>query len=203
MSTITKPSGKVSFSAEEFARMQDAGLFEGRHVELLGGELYEVTKNPPHNVAVTLTAKAIRVLLPERSERERQQEKGFHVREEKTIESWSDADGRGWWTEPDLAVLRGSERDYKDHHPQVSDIVLLCEVTDTSPQDRTLKLAGYAEAGFPQYWILDLELRQLEVYSDLAGGQYPASKILGETDSVDLVIDGQVVGQIAVADLLP
>ena len=193
MSTITKPPGRVLFSAEQFGRMQDAGVFEGRRVELLGGELYEVTKNPPHNVAVTIAAKAIRALLPG----------GFHVREEKTIESWSDADGSGWWPEPDLAVLKGGERDYKDRHPQVADIVHLAEVTDTSPQDRTVKLAGYAQAGLMVYWILDLGLRQLEVYSGPIAGEYPAAAILGETGSVELIIQGQVVGQIAVADLLP
>ena len=56
MSTITRPPGRVRFSVEEFARMQDLGLFEGRHVELLDGELYEVTKNPPHNCAVDIVA---------------------------------------------------------------------------------------------------------------------------------------------------
>ena len=56
MSTITKPTGQVLISVEEFGRMQDAGLFEGRHGELLDGGLYEVTKNPPHNYAVDAPA---------------------------------------------------------------------------------------------------------------------------------------------------
>ena len=52
VSTIAKPPGRVLISAEQFGRMQAAGVFEGQHVELLDGELYEVTKNPPHNYAV-------------------------------------------------------------------------------------------------------------------------------------------------------
>ncbi len=190
---ITKPSGHVVISVDQFGRMQDAGIFEGQHVELLDGELYEVTKNPPHNVAVTLTAKAIRAILPG----------VYHVREEKSVESWIAPDGRGWWPEPDLSVLRGGERDYILRHPQAADIVLLCEVTDTSPQDRTLKLDGYAQAGFPVYWILDLQLRRLEVYANPVGGKYPAPTIFGAVDSVELMIDGRILGTIAVADLLP
>jgi hypothetical protein len=34
-------------------------------------------------------------------------------------------------------------------------------------------------------------------------GRYPAPKILGLKDSVELVIAGRVAGRIAVADLLP
>jgi len=189
MSTITKPTGQVLISVEEFARMQDAGLFEGRHVELLDGGLYEVTKNPPHNYAVDALAEALRELLP----RDR-----FRVREEKSIEPWGH-----WSPEPDIAVVRGPKQRYQGRHPGPADIVLLAEVCETSPQDRTKKLAGYAAAGFPAYWILDLGLRQLEVYADPAAGAYPAPAILAETESVDLVIDGQKIGTITVAELLP
>ena len=189
MSTITRPPGRLRFSVDEFARMQDAGLFEGRHVQLLDGELFEVTKNPPHNAAVDALADALRLLLP----RDR-----FRVREEKSIEPWVD-----WWPEPDIAVVRGNPADYFHRHPGPADIALLAEVCDTSEQDRTKKLAGYAEAGFPVYWILDLSLRQLEVYSGPTAGAYQAPTILGETEFVELVIEGEFLGQIAVADLLP
>ncbi|MGA2700544.1 MAG: hypothetical protein ABSH35_05540 [Isosphaeraceae bacterium] len=64
MSTIAKPPGRVLISAEQFGRMQAAGVFEGQHVELLDGELYEVTKNPSHNYAVDALAEALRSLLP-------------------------------------------------------------------------------------------------------------------------------------------
>ena len=62
MSTIqARPTaGRVRLTVDEFAQMLDAGLFEGRHVQLLDGELYEVTKNPPHNFAVSALADALR-----------------------------------------------------------------------------------------------------------------------------------------------
>ena len=122
----------------------------------------------------------------------------FRVREEKSIDPWPH-----WAPEPDIAVVRGPKQRYRSRRPGPADIVLLAEVCESSPQDRTVKLAGYAAAGFSAYWILDLNLRRLEVYANPVGGQYPAPTILAETESVDLVIDGQVLGQIAVADLLP
>jgi len=194
MSTITRPPGRLRFSVEEFARMQDAGLFEGRHVELLDGELFEVTKNPPHNAAVAALADALRAILPRGA---------FSVREEKSIEPWAD-----WWPEPDIAVVRGIAADYFERHPGPADVVLLVEVCDTSEQDRTSKLAGYAAAGFPVYWILDLRLRQLEVYRDPGpSGRAPgtgwAKEVIPEEGLVALLIAGQVVGRLAVAELLP
>jgi hypothetical protein len=48
------------------------------------------------------------------------------------------------------------------------------------------------------YWIVNLAARQLEVY---AGSAEPL--ILTEHEHADLVIDGQAIGQIHVADLLP
>jgi Uma2 family endonuclease len=185
VSTIAKPL----VSVEEFARRQDVGDFEGRHVELLDGELFEVTKNPEHNAATDALAEALRDLLPRGR---------FRVREEKSVAPWT-----LWCPEPDIAVVRGKARDYFHRHPGPADIVLVAEVCESSPQDRTVKLAGYARAGFPVYWILDLGLRRLEVYSNPIAGAYQAPKILGETESVDLAIDGQVLGRIAVGDLLP
>ena len=61
----------------------------------------------------------------------------------------------------------------------------------------------YAAGGIPAYWIINLPRRQLEVYELPSGGQYPPVRILRETETVDLVIDGQPVGQIFVAELLP
>jgi Uma2 family endonuclease len=195
MSTIqVRPPGRVRLTVEEFARIQDAGLFDGRHVQLLDGELYEVTKNPPHNFAVSALADALRSLLP-RDE--------YAVREEKSIEPWGD-----WWPEPDIAVARGKQRRYEDRHPGPEDLALLVEVTDSSEQDRTKKLVGYAAAGIPVYWILDLPLRRLEVYRDpgppgRAPGTGWAQEVFSEGELVELVIDQRSFGLIAVAEILP
>ena len=106
--------------------------------------------------------------------------------------------------EPDLCVVRGESDDYTDRHPGPGDVALVVEVADSSlSRDRGEKRDNYGRAGIPVYWIVNLVDRQLEVYSGPIGGVYPAPTILGEAESVELTIAGQVVGRIAVADLLP
>ena len=61
----------------------------------------------------------------------------------------------------------------------------------------------YGEGGIPVYWIVNVVDRQLEVYAHPTDGVYPDPTILGETESVDLILADQVVAQIPVADLLP
>ena len=104
--------------------------------------------------------------------------------------------------EPDLAVVRGRLRDYSDHHPSASDTVLLVEVSDSSlDYDRTDKLAAYARGGIPEYWILNLVDRVLEVYRKPAGDSYGEKRTLGADDPVaPLGCEDQAV---SVADLLP
>ena len=105
-------------------------------------------------------------------------------------------------------MVRGDEDAYEDRHPGPEDIALVVEVTrSTVAKDRALARV-YGPGGIPVYWIVNLPKRRLEVYSHPVpltpiARVYPAPVILGETESVDLTIEGQVVGQIPVADLLP
>lgn len=64
---------------------------------------------------------------------------------------------------PGIAVVAGSARDYRDAHPATAALVI--EVTDaTLDYDRYTKAPLYARAGIPEYWIINLADRQLEVY---------------------------------------
>ena len=87
---------------------------------------------------------------------------------------------------------------------RAADVALVVEVTRTAPARADRKLARvYAAGNIPVYWIVNVPKRQLEVSEGPAGGQYPPARILHEGESVDLVIGGQLLGQIAVAGLLP
>ena len=106
--------------------------------------------------------------------------------------------------EPDRCVVRGTIRDYEDHHPGAGDIALLEEVADTSPAaDRELAGEVYGPAGNPVYWIVNLVHRQVEVHSDPGPGGYRSCAVFREGQSVPVVIDGRPLGPIAVSDLLP
>ncbi|MCL4872031.1 MAG: Uma2 family endonuclease [Anaerolineae bacterium] len=81
--------------------------------------------------------------------------------------------------EPDVLILKGTEKDYLDRHPQPSDVALVVEVSDaTLSRDQGIKKRLYAAAAIPVYWIINLPDDQL-VSSDAAiyeqGRPRPAS----------------------------
>jgi Uma2 family endonuclease len=104
--------------------------------------------------------------------------------------------------EPDVSVVRGSHRDYRERDPDTADVALVVEVArSTLAVDRALALT-YGGGRFPAYWIVNVIDRQIEVYANPVGGAYPRPVLVPESGFVDLVIDGQVVAQIPATELL-
>jgi Uma2 family endonuclease len=178
-------------SVKTYDAMVENGILpETNRFELIGGRIVEKDMKDPAHVTATLnTLETLRSLVPP----------GWHVRAECPVR----IPVRRSEPEPDISVVRGTRADYRDHHPGPSDVALVVEVTrTTAAKDRKLARV-YGPGGIPVYWIVNASGRQLEVYSNPVGGQYPPPTILGETESVELIIAGAVVGRIAVADLLP
>lgn len=80
-------------------------------------------------------------------------------------------DGR---PDPDIALLKlGTPR---TRLPLPEDIHLIIEVSNSIlARDRETKLALYARDNIIEYWILNLEQMQLEVYRDPDGTRYATS----------------------------
>jgi Uma2 family endonuclease len=195
MSTAIAPSTcKLKLTVDEYKTITDTGIFDGRHVQLLDGELIEVTKSPEHDFVVFRLAKLLRKVLPEDA---------LIVREEKTIEPWP-----FWWPEPDLAIVRGPDERYQHRRPVTQDIMILVEVCDTSEhEDRVTKFAGNARHGIRQYWIVDLKQRAIEVHTRPVrkgdSPRYLTTRPYGERQYVPLKVKGQDYGSILVGDFLP
>jgi Uma2 family endonuclease len=70
--------------------------------------------------------------------------------------------------EPDLMVLRRrAAQPYKEREAHAAGVLLVIEVADTSlAYDRSIKQRLYAEAGVPEYWIIDCEAEAVEIYRD-------------------------------------
>ena len=101
---------------------------------------------------------------------------------------------------PDLFVARGNETDYLERHPAASDILLVVEVSDSSLQsDRKKKAAIYARYGIPEYWIVNLTKRQIEVYREPANGVYTVDFTSAAGSKFSPLFD---VREIAVDDVL-
>ncbi len=108
--------------------------------------------------------------------------------------------------EPDAAVIVGALEDYHGRHPSPKDVLCVVEVSDASlHDDRTRKLRIYADAGIPQYVIVNLPDRVVEVYTQpLVGkGRYGQSVTLGPSQTVALRAARGRELRIAVRRLLP
>lgn len=75
--------------------------------------------------------------------------------------------------EPNIAVFCIDDREYFDYHPAPDEIFLLIEVARTTlNQDRIAKAPTYAKAKIPEYWVLDVQKRQVYVFRQLGVENY-------------------------------
>ncbi len=69
--------------------------------------------------------------------------------------------------------MRCSPKDYADRHPGPADVALAIKVADSSlRRDRGTKKRIYARAQIATYWLLDLNARTPEVYSEPRNDDY-------------------------------
>jgi Uma2 family endonuclease len=105
--------------------------------------------------------------------------------------------------EPDVAILRGSYRDYRDRHPQPSDAALVIEVAESSlDYDRRTKGFLYSKHDVPEYWIVNLVNECVEVYRQGKPGHFLPAETYAIGTDVPLVIAGRCYGSVRVADLI-
>jgi Uma2 family endonuclease len=182
------------FTLAEYQKLIGIGFFdEDEPVELLEGYL---VISPPataqHDFAVTVLNHLFIRMLPDVPV----------IRSKMSVELPESQ------PEPDVAIARGHERAFDARHPQPNEIALVVEVSDSGLQrDRVDKGRIYARVSIPQYWVVNLVDRQIEVYTDPTGPvsapvyrrrqDYPA----GTTVPVEL--DGNAVGSVSVDEVLP
>ncbi len=200
MSTTTQPvtyghdAAIARFSVARYARMIETGILTpDDKVELL--ENYVVLKMPRlplHDGTIDLMKAALPLLVPP----------GWLLRIQQTL-VLSDSQ-----LEPDFSLVRGTPRTYLTRHPVAADAGLVIEVAESSLlRDRDDKARIYVRGNIPCYWIVNLVDRQLDVYTQPAGPTaapaYASVQAYKAGDVVPLVLDGNHVGSIGVADLLP
>ncbi len=181
-------------SVEQYHRMIEVGILtDADAVELIEGCLVtKMSKNPPHSRARRLMLKALERLAGD----------GWFIdsQEAVTLETSE--------PEPDVVVARKDANDYADRFPGPEDLLLVVEVADSSlSRDRDSKKRSYARARVVTYWIVNLNDRQIEVYTEPSGPgdrpDYARRQDYPLTDEVPLVIEGREVGRVAVRDVLP
>ncbi len=177
------------FSREEYYRLAEHGILApDERTELIYGRIIKRMSpmGRPHSVAVGKTAAVLTAAFGD----------GYVVEDQVSMQL-----GSGLEPFPDVMVLPGTFDDYPDV-PLASDVLLLVEVSDTTLRyDRGTKAALYAADGVPDYWLLNLRARTLEVRRQPESGEYLSLDVYGEGEAVAPLAAPNA--PVRVADLLP
>ncbi|MGQ0575712.1 MAG: Uma2 family endonuclease [Pseudonocardia sp.] len=182
----TAPDIAYRWTREQYDRAVDAGLFEDTRVELLDGEIVVMSPQKPPHAATTrwLRTQLARGLDPLR----------WLVGGQDPI-ALSDLSE----PEPDVWVARPADV-AAGLHPAPRAMALVVEVSYSSQYvDRTRKLPLYAAAGVPEYWIVDLHRRRVDVHRSPSGRQYAQVETVKPGDVLTVPAAGLAVD---VAELL-
>lgn len=139
----------MRWTHKQYHEMAERGYFEGKRVELIGGEIIEMAPMlSAHWTSVVLVNEKMREVFAN----------GFLVTVQLPLKLPNISE-----PEPDIAIIRGSLRDFADGLPQTA--VLVIEISDSTLRlDRTDKASLYAAAGIEDYWIVNVKARKMEVH---------------------------------------
>jgi Uma2 family endonuclease len=177
-------------TVDEFERIIASGsLNEPKKIELIDGYMVtKMSKSAEHGYSVKEVLKAVERVLPA----------GWTWRKEEPVRLPPHDE-----PEPDGAIVRGSDADYRHRIPDATDVALLVEVSAKSVIADRLQANVYGRSGIPVYWSVNLVDRQVEVYTGPGPTGYATRQDFVSGQQVPVVIDGRQVGQIAVDDILP
>jgi Uma2 family endonuclease len=184
------------WTRQEVERLAELGAFQGVRVELIGGQIVEMTPIGPRHAALSEGAHAALAAAFEAGH--------AHVRTEKPL-AIGDEDA----PQPDAAVIRGAWRDYLIEHPVPAQTLLVLEVADSSvAYDLGYKADLYAAAGIADYWVVDVPAGAVVVLRapqpDSASptqARYAERRTYQRGEQITPLAAG--AASIAVADLLP
>ena len=155
-----------TWTVAEYHRLVDEGILDDQPVELLAGEIVVMSPEGVPHASISVDAgEYLMRLLGERAQ----------VRQAKPI-TLTAVDSE---PEPDLAVVERLGPAYRDHHPYPENVFWLIEYANTSlSKDLDQKKRLYAEAGIPEYWVVNLRDMTVLVFRDPGAGTYQTEQTL-------------------------
>jgi Uma2 family endonuclease len=153
MSAVYTPT-RYKLSVEDYHKLGTAGILNGdSRVELIEGELLEMA---PIGSLHAATVARLHELFYEQT----RDVALVWQQNPVTLEPRSEP-------QPDLTLLKFRADHYAHALPTATDVMLIVEVSDTTlDYDRGEKLRLYARHGIPEYWVVDLQTKRLEVYRE-------------------------------------
>jgi Uma2 family endonuclease len=141
-------------TVQAYRTLGEMGLIPD-NTELLYGQIFQkMSKSPLHSFLHQWLIDALQSHLPP----------GTYLRVEQPVTC------RDSEPEPDLAVVRGGKRDYRQEHPHTAELVI--EVCVSSHDYDRSKLRAYAGAGVKEVWLVLAPEKQIEVHRQPMGEQF-------------------------------
>ncbi|CBN55082.1 MULTISPECIES: Uma2 family endonuclease [Kamptonema] len=160
------------FTVQDYHQMIENGILnEDEKVELLAGQIVKMAaKGTAHNAAVKRTVELLQDLLG----------RLVLISVQDSIQLNDNSE-----PEPDIALLMRDPLYYEDRHPTPSEIYLIIEIADTTlRKDCGIKATIYAQSGITDYWVLDVNDRQLHVFREPSQEGYQSELILADRMSI-------------------
>ncbi|MBD2193414.1 Uma2 family endonuclease [Limnothrix sp. FACHB-881] len=156
----------AQWTVAEYHQMIAAGLLVDRRVELLNGQIIEMSpEGPEHTYRGETLAEWLRDRLRGRA----------YVREARPITLDHSE------PEPDIAVVRGDRSQFVQRHPGAADLFWVIEIArSTLTTDLTHKRDLYARVGIPEYWVVDLVNRRVVVFRQPEAGRYSQEETVSD-----------------------
>ena len=160
LSMSTETITKKLFTRDEFQRILDAGIFPpDQRFELIRGEIIEMPS--PGGRHVGRVNRLTRLFVTRFGE-----SAVVSVQNAMCVDDFSEP-------KPDISVCKPLEELFGAFIPDTGDVFFLVEISDTSIRyDTRIKIPFYAQAGIPEYWILDINGDGLIVLTDPIQGEY-------------------------------
>jgi hypothetical protein len=154
------PEGRMRFTRQAYHQMLDVGVLNPNdRLELLDGEIMMMSPIGPNQSGLIRRLTDFFVKhLPDSIE--------CSIQLPLAVSDHSEP-------EPDVALVRRRDDDYRTEHPGPEDVVLIIEVAQSSRNiDLGIKLRLYAEAGIKEYWVVDVDHKSVIVHRQLQGAEY-------------------------------
>ena len=166
-----------TFTVDEYYKLAEVGILKDTDkVELINGEIITMSPmNAPHSGMVARIARLLIKKLDEKAT--------ILIQSPIRLDNHSEP-------EPDLIIAKFKLSDYTKFHPTPTDTHIAIEVSDsTLEKDRAIKVPLYATANIPEYWIINLVDKQIEIYRQPKKGEYHFKQIISEKDQL-ICVDG-------------
>ncbi|MEM9919752.1 MAG: Uma2 family endonuclease [Bacteroidota bacterium] len=170
---MTLHLNRKSFTVQEYHQLAEIGILkESDRVELLYGDI--VTISPTKSAHAGMVDSMIELLIIKLYKKA-----NIKCQNPISLDKLSEP-------EPDIAVVKYKADGYSSQHPGPEDIYLVIEVADSSlEKDRQVKGPLYAKAGIPEYWIINLSDRQIEIHREPKDGAYCFQQTVSEGGRVE------------------